>query len=99
MSGKLKNCLVFLVRGIKRFSCSELTKGTQCFDSLCNVLKKVATDPTLLDLEADGVDHGLVTEENGGITDMELKQDSPLDRYLKPKFPIFKSSLVQGEEP
>jgi hypothetical protein len=34
---------------------------------MCNVLKKVATDPTLLDLEADGVDHGLVAEENGGI--------------------------------
>jgi hypothetical protein len=29
-------------------------KGTQCFDSMCNVLKKVATDPTLLDLEDDG---------------------------------------------
>jgi hypothetical protein len=46
-----------------------------------------------------GVDHGLVTEENGGITDMELKKDSPLDGYLKPKFPIVWSFLVQGEEP
>jgi hypothetical protein len=46
-----------------------------------------------------GVDHGLVDEENGGITDMELKQDSPLDGYLEPKFPIVNSSLVQGEEP
>jgi hypothetical protein len=33
------------------------------------------------------------------ITDMELKQDSPLDGYLEPKFPIVKSSLVQGKEP
>jgi hypothetical protein len=33
------------------------------------------------------------------ITHMELKKDSPLDGYLEPKFPIVKSSLVQGEEP
>ncbi|KAK8458463.1 hypothetical protein SEVIR_3G382900v4 [Setaria viridis] len=97
---KAKNCIVFLVPGIKRFSRSKLTKGTHYFDSVSDVLKKVAADPVLLELEADGVDHGLAAETNGSITDMELKQDSPLDGYQElPKFPIVDTSLVEGEEP
>jgi hypothetical protein len=44
------------------------------------------------------VDHGLAAEENGSITDMEVKQDSPLDGYLELKFPIVNISLVRVEE-
>lgn len=96
---KAKNCIVFLVPGVKRFSRSELTKGTDYFDSVRDVLKKVAADPALLELEADGLD--LATEKNaGGITAMELKGDSPLEAYQElPKFPIVDTSLVEGEEP
>jgi hypothetical protein len=96
---KAKNCIVFLVPGIKRFSRSELTKGTDYFDSVRDVLQKVAADPALLELEADGLD--LATEKKaGGITNMELKRDSPLEAYQElPKFPIVDTSLVEGEEP
>lgn len=95
-----KNCLVFLVPGIKKFSRSKLTKGTHYFDSVSDVLKKVAADPVLLELEADGVGHGLTAEKNGSITDMKLNQDSPLDGYQElPKFTIIDTSLVEGEEP
>jgi hypothetical protein len=96
---KAKNCIVFLVPGVKRFSRSELTKGTDYFDSVRDVLKMVAADPALLELEADGLD--LAAEKNaGGITAMELKGDSPLEAYQElPKFPIVDTSLVEGEEP
>jgi len=34
-----KNCLVFLMPGINKFSRSKLTKGTHNFDSVSDVLK------------------------------------------------------------
>ena len=43
-----KNCLVFLVPGIKKFSRSKLTKGIHYFDSVSDALKMVAADPVLL---------------------------------------------------
>ncbi|CAL5092774.1 unnamed protein product [Urochloa decumbens] len=95
-----KNCIVFLMPGIKRFSRSELTKGTHYFDSVSDVLKKVSADPVLLALEADGIEHGLAAEENGGFMDVKLNQDSPPDGYQElPKFPIIDTTLVEGEEP
>ncbi|CAD6203619.1 unnamed protein product [Miscanthus lutarioriparius] len=95
-----KNCLVFLVPGIKKFSRSKLTKGTHYFDSVSDVLKRVAADPVLLELEVDAINNGLTAEENGSITDVKLNQDSPLDGYQElPKFTIIDTSLVEGEEP
>ncbi|CAL4898357.1 unnamed protein product [Urochloa decumbens] len=95
-----KNCIVFLMPGIKRFSRSELTKGTHYFDSVSDVLKKVSADPVLLELEADGIEHGLAAEGNGGIIDVILNQDSPPDGYQEPpNFPIIDTTLVEGEEP
>ncbi|CAN6361519.1 unnamed protein product [Urochloa humidicola] len=95
-----KNCIVFLMPGIKSFSRSELTKGTHYFDSVSDVLKKVLADPALLELEADGVERGLAAEENGGIIDIKLNQDSPSDGYQElQKFPIIDTTLVEGEEP
>lgn len=95
-----KNCLVFLVPGIKKFSRSKLTKGTHYFDSVSDVLKRVAADPVLLELEVDAINNGLTAEGNGSITDVKLNQDSLLDGYQEvPKFTIIDTSLVEGEEP
>jgi hypothetical protein len=95
-----KNCLVYLVPGIKKFSRSKLTKGTHYFDCVSDVLKKVAEDPVLLELKADGIENGVSAEENDCMTDMKLNQDSPLDGYQElPKFTIIDTSLVEGEEP
>ncbi|KAL6902160.1 hypothetical protein ACP4OV_005036 [Aristida adscensionis] len=96
---KTKNCLVFLVPGIKRFSRSKLTKGTHYFDSVSDVLKKVAADPVLLELEADGIENGLIAERNCSVTDIQLNQDSSFDGYQVPKFTIIDTTLVEGEEP
>uniref|UniRef100_A0ACD5YL23 Uncharacterized protein n=1 Tax=Avena sativa TaxID=4498 RepID=A0ACD5YL23_AVESA len=95
-----KNCIVFLVPGIKKFSRSKLTKGTHYFDSVSDVLKRVAADPVLLELEVGGMDNGITAEHNGYSADMNLNQDSPLDGYQElPKFTVIDTTLVQGEEP
>ncbi|KAK1292332.1 hypothetical protein QJS10_CPB17g01380 [Acorus calamus] len=48
-----KNALVFLVPGIKKFSRTKLVKGNHCFDSVSDVLNKVASDPILLELDVE----------------------------------------------
>ncbi|KAM0919716.1 hypothetical protein ACQ4PT_008018 [Festuca glaucescens] len=98
--GPTKKCIVFLVPGIKKFSRSKLTKGTHYFDSVSDVLKRVAADPVLLELEVGGMDNGVTAEQNGYSTDMNLSQDGPLDGYQElPKFTVIDTTLVQGEEP
>uniref|UniRef100_A0A0D9VTY4 SANT domain-containing protein n=1 Tax=Leersia perrieri TaxID=77586 RepID=A0A0D9VTY4_9ORYZ len=95
-----KNCLVFIVPGIQRFSRSDLTKGTHYFDSVSDVLKKVVADPVLLELEVDEMGNSITAEKNGCVKGMKLSQDVPLDGYHEvPKFTIIDTSLVQGEEP
>ncbi|KAI4970536.1 hypothetical protein ZWY2020_001450 [Hordeum vulgare] len=95
-----KNSLVFLVPGIKKFSRSKLTKGTHYFDSVSDVLKRVAADPILLDLEVGGLDNNVTAEQNGYDTDMQLNQDDPLDGNQElPRFTIIDTTLVQGQEP
>ncbi|KAL5060518.1 hypothetical protein RYX36_032122 [Vicia faba] len=46
-----KQTLVFLVPGVKKFSRRKLAKGNQYFDSISDVLNKVASDPSLLETE------------------------------------------------
>jgi hypothetical protein len=95
-----KNCVVFLVPGIKKFSRSKLTKGTHYFDSVSDVLKRVAADPVLLEPGVGGMDNGVTAERNGYSTDMNLNQDGHLDGYQElPKFTVIDTTLVQGEEP
>ncbi|XP_037458364.1 uncharacterized protein LOC119329424 isoform X1 [Triticum dicoccoides] len=95
-----KNSLVFLVPGIKKFSRSKLTKGTHYFDSVSDVLKRVAADPILLDLEVGGFGNDVTFEENGYDTDMKNNQDDPLDGNQElPRFTIIDTTLVQGQEP
>ncbi|XP_006651369.2 uncharacterized protein LOC102720970 [Oryza brachyantha] len=95
-----KNCLVFIVPGIQRFSRSELTKGTHYFDSVSDVLKKVVADPVLLELEVDEMGNPVTADNNGCDAEMKLNQDVPSDGYNEPpKFTIIDTSLVQGEEP
>jgi hypothetical protein len=94
------NCLVFLVPDIEKFCRSKLTKGTHYFDSVSEVLKKVAADPVLLELESDGIQNTFPAEKNVYITDMKLSEDSRLNEYQEfLKFTIIDTSLVEGEEP
>uniref|UniRef100_A0ACD5WY06 Uncharacterized protein n=1 Tax=Avena sativa TaxID=4498 RepID=A0ACD5WY06_AVESA len=95
-----KNCIVFLVPGIKKFSRSKLTKGTHYFDSVSDVLTRVAVDPVLLEQEVGGMVNGVTAEKNEYSIDMNLNQDGPLDGYQEPpKFTVIDTTMVQGEEP
>jgi hypothetical protein len=48
-----KHSLVFLIPGVKKFSRRKLVKGNHYFDSVTDVLNKVASDPGLLELQID----------------------------------------------
>ncbi|CAI0551237.1 unnamed protein product [Linum tenue] len=90
-----KTNLVFLVPGVKKYSRRDLVKGFHYFDSVADVLSRVASEPELLELQG---------------ADEENKDDSvvPQSRnYLKPrvsngnaksmKFTVVDSSSVSGE--
>ncbi|CAN8285758.1 unnamed protein product [Cochlearia groenlandica] len=48
-----RNSLVFLIPEANKFSRRKMSKGNHYFDSLTDVLKRVALDPTLLELKSD----------------------------------------------
>jgi len=81
-----KHSLVFLVPGVKKFS-RKLLKGNHYFDSVSDVLCKVASDPELIELGtiADGKE-GNDWEQDAKL-DRENSPDQPRHCYLKVKTP------------
>ncbi|PKA58452.1 hypothetical protein AXF42_Ash013958 [Apostasia shenzhenica] len=107
-----KNPLVFLIPGIKKFSRKKLVKGNHYFDSVSDILSKVASDPMLLELDVEGAKGtSIVQEESGWEADSKLNEDSSSTNqrhcYLRPrisncnsermKFTVVDTSLAQGE--
>ncbi|XP_039001302.1 uncharacterized protein LOC120127454 isoform X2 [Hibiscus syriacus] len=109
----LKNSLVFLVPGVKKFSRRRLVKGDHYFDSVSDVLNKVASEPGLLELEIEGPKGSGEDLENK--LDPVIKQDPNFNStkekrscYLKPqksscnpdlmKFTIIDTSLSNRVE-
>lgn len=97
-----KHSLVFLLPGIKKFSRRKLVKGSHYFDSVSDVLSKVASDPELLELET-GADKGPTSKD-------ENEEGFPSQQrhcYLKPrtpsrgtdamKFTVVDTSLAYGK--
>lgn len=105
----MKHSLVFLVPGIKKFSRRKLVRGNHYFDSVRDVLGKVALDPGLLELE-NNADKGCKSKEENGWTDDSKadQEDFPSQQrhcYLKPrtpgntdimKFTVVDTSLANG---
>ncbi|GAB4835815.1 hypothetical protein Ancab_000731 [Ancistrocladus abbreviatus] len=107
-----KNCLVFLIPGVKKFSRRKLVKGDHYFDCVSDVLNKVASEPELLELEAGETracepENGWAAEVNtddGGVGAPNCERHC----YLKPrvfpssanfmKFTVVDTSLVLGEK-
>ncbi|KAF7837838.1 uncharacterized protein G2W53_006320 [Senna tora] len=85
-----KNSLVFLVPGVKKFS-RKLVKGHHYFDSVSDVLGKVASDPELIELEAIADKDCRTMEENGWTKETNLDRENSPDQqrhcYLKPRTP------------
>uniref|UniRef100_A0A1D1ZEZ0 Arginine-glutamic acid dipeptide repeats protein n=2 Tax=Anthurium amnicola TaxID=1678845 RepID=A0A1D1ZEZ0_9ARAE len=108
-----RHALVFLMPGVKKFS-GKLVKGKHYFDSVSDVLNKVASDPRLLELEVDGPKgESSIKDEYGWHTNNKMDQNGTSDEqhrcYLRPrlqicnselmKFTVVDTSLVQGEPP
>ncbi|KAI0518646.1 hypothetical protein KFK09_006082 [Dendrobium nobile] len=85
-----KNTLVFLIPDIRKFS-RKLVKGDQYFDSVTDVLSKVASDPQLLELKTEGA------EENGIAKDESLTSVSNHRHpsYLRPRFANCNAELMK----
>uniref|UniRef100_A0A1J3CTN6 SANT domain-containing protein n=1 Tax=Noccaea caerulescens TaxID=107243 RepID=A0A1J3CTN6_NOCCA len=95
------NSLVFLIPEANKFSRRKMSKGNHYFDSLTDVLNKVALDPTLLELKSD---------EDREKIEEEIKNDPPINldefdddssptkkkkkRYLQPRTKTRKSQDV-----
>ncbi|KAK7284360.1 hypothetical protein RJT34_19105 [Clitoria ternatea] len=102
-----KDCLVFLVPGIKKFSRRKLVKGDHYFDSVSDVLSKVAAEPNLLYLEEEAKVSSCEDEEQGEGSNEDDQPDYHGQCYLKPprtstynadciKFMVVDTSLVHG---
>ncbi|XP_061349219.1 uncharacterized protein LOC133294547 [Gastrolobium bilobum] len=85
-----KHPLVFLVPGVKKFS-RKLVKGNHYFDSVSDVLGKVASDPELIELETVADNDCTSKEGNGWTKETKLARenspDQPRHCYLKVKTP------------
>ncbi|KAK7397198.1 hypothetical protein VNO78_18365 [Psophocarpus tetragonolobus] len=101
-----KDYLVFLIPGVKKFSRTELVKGDHYFDSVSDVLSKVAAEPNLLDLEEEAK----VDSHNDEEPEKGLNEDDQSDYYHQTylkylsstfntdhiKFTVIDTSLVHG---
>ncbi|KAL0697483.1 hypothetical protein Bca4012_053605 [Brassica carinata] len=101
-----KDNIVFIVPGVKEFSRGELVKGDDYFDSVSDILTKVALDPELIEFEAAANEFAVA--ENS--SDQSDEESSPSDKqrhcYLKSpcsnrgdlqmKFTVVDTSLVAG---
>lgn len=86
-----KNSLVFLIPGIKKFSRRRLIRGNHYFDSVTDVLSKVASEPGLIELELDNEeDQSKKNKEESEWNDEKLEEDDTPSRrrqYLQPRTP------------
>ncbi|KAL1072070.1 hypothetical protein V6Z11_D11G129200 [Gossypium hirsutum] len=84
----LKNSLVFLIPGVKKFSRKRLVKGNHYFDSVTDVLNKVASEPGLLELEIKVPEASRENKENKWEPVINQAPDFVVNKhnhYLKPR--------------
>lgn len=103
VSAGTKQSLVFLVPDVSKFS-RRLTKGTHFFSSISDVLNKVASDPSLLELEVNS-DNDEQQEEKRVINPevsrkqlrrSHLQQNNSACNQHSMKFTVVDTSLVSG---
>ncbi|KAG2302460.1 hypothetical protein Bca4012_060765 [Brassica carinata] len=78
--GKDSN-IVFLIPGIKKFSRRKLVKQNHYFDSISDIIKKVVSDPELLEFD-EAAAAEIRPPPNGGIMEENQSKQSKR-RYLK----------------
>ncbi|XP_073277638.1 uncharacterized protein [Primulina huaijiensis] len=95
------HCLVFLVPGVQKFSRRKLVKGDHYFDSVTDVLSKVAKEPELIELhtEEDGTNKN--QEDYKCTSEREVEEDDSDQSsrqqhfYLQPRTPIRDSGAIK----
>ncbi|GMP40241.1 hypothetical protein CsSME_00010766 [Camellia sinensis var. sinensis] len=97
-----KHQLVFLVPGVKKFSKKKLVKGDHYFDSVSDVLSRVASEPKLIELEAEEpsvVSNSKEAHERDPEPEPTLNHSDPADHqqhcYLKPRVSTFSPTLAK----
>ncbi|KAK1354129.1 SANT domain-containing protein [Heracleum sosnowskyi] len=74
--------LVFLVPGVKKFSRRKLKKGSHYFDSLTDVLQKVAAEPGHLELESET--ENIIEDKEEGGSEPDVVPNKRRRCYLQP---------------
>ncbi|CAL0302443.1 unnamed protein product [Lupinus luteus] len=100
-----KQSLVFIVPGVKKFS-RRLVNGKHYFDSVSDVLTKVASEPGLIETEIQPTDGSGDRENIQDKLYLEFVSDKAQNCYLQPhsskcdqdvtKFTIVDTSVVHG---
>ncbi|KAG6392963.1 hypothetical protein SASPL_147192 [Salvia splendens] len=85
--------LVFLLPGVKKFSRRKLVKGDHYFDSVTDVLSKVAKDPGLIELDNVEANGDQNMEKDEWSSDVKIEEDEnhlpsrQRHSYLQPRTP------------
>ncbi|KAG6394791.1 hypothetical protein SASPL_145381 [Salvia splendens] len=85
--------LVFLLPGVKKFSRRKLVKGDHYFDSVTDVLSKVAKDPGLIELDNEEANGDQNMEKDEWSSDVKMEEDEnhlpsrQRHSYLQPRTP------------
>ena len=99
-----KQSLVFIIPGVKKFSRRKLVKGNHYFDSISDVLNKVASEPGLLQNEIQATEGNVDRGNRQDKCDLDGLSSRQQFRYLQPlssksnqdlvKFTIVDTSMV-----
>ncbi|CAL1413247.1 unnamed protein product [Linum trigynum] len=100
-----RNSLVFIVPTVKKFSRRKLVKGEHYFDSVTDVLNKVGSQPSLLELDIGNEENGW---SKGGNFEGDNLGGKEQHCYLKPRkselgstnglsFTVVDTSLANGQ--
>ncbi|KAJ1412642.1 SANT domain [Sesbania bispinosa] len=103
-----KQSLVFLVPSVKKFSRRRLVKGNHYFDSISDVLNKVASDPGLLETEIQATEDSVHRENKQEKQDLDGVSNRQQCHYLQShsskcnqdlmKFTIIDTSMVHDKD-
>ncbi|GMP60521.1 hypothetical protein CsSME_00023350 [Camellia sinensis var. sinensis] len=94
-----KHQLVFLMPGVKKFSRRKLVKGDHYFDSVRDVLSRVASEPKLIKLEDEEPRVSSCEEVHEREPEPTINHDDPADHqqlyYLKPRVSTYNPNLLR----
>lgn len=90
--------LVFLMPGVGRFSRRKMVRGDQYFESVSDVLSKVAQEPALLELDLEDVGCSNDVEQSGWTNEGENQEsDENHSGFSLMKFTVVDTSLSNGK--